>query len=310
MHSPSYSGAGAGAGGGDGSVPPAGALGPAGRAPGLLSRSLVPRAARSSGKEPRTPSSLVNPRMASMLCSREVLPPGLRSRWPASEKLPSAMAGAQPGRCMGGAGAGRTRPALSALQPAQKTASRGSKSAPPGATVQPEGDRTAAKSRERRQPRLRALEAGERRVRGRLGPGWSWSSARGWPGLGVLRLGARPPRLLPSPAPSSALAPPCSGAGPSPGSFPFLGVLAHPAGRGALGTFPLPSLHPPFTSWRPAVACLTGLGARLRGPASPRPARVGPTPSVPPPPGAQLPFSPHPDPRPPFFPPGSGPPLG
>ena len=39
-----------------------------------------------------------------MLCSREVLPPGLRSRWPASEKLPSAMAGAQPGRCMGSAG--------------------------------------------------------------------------------------------------------------------------------------------------------------------------------------------------------------
>lgn len=244
-----------------------------------------------------------------MLCSREVLPPGLRSRWPASEKLPSAMAGAQPGRCMGGAGAGRTRPALSASPPAQKTASRGSKSAPPGAAVQPEGDRIAAKSCERRQPRLCALEAGERRVRGRLGPGWSWSSARGWPGLGVLRLGARPPRLLPSPAPSSALAPPCSGAGPS----PVRPRGPHPPQprRRALGTFPLPSLRPPSTSWRPAVACLTGPGARLRlrGPASPRPAPVGPTPSVPPTPEAHLPPSapsPSPDPPSPRLPSSAG----
>lgn len=85
-------------------MPPSGALGQAGRAPSLLSRSFAPRAPRSAGKVPRIPSSLVNPRMASILCNREVLPPGLRSRWPASEKLPSAMAGAQPGRCMGGAG--------------------------------------------------------------------------------------------------------------------------------------------------------------------------------------------------------------
>lgn len=57
------------------------------------------------------PSSLVNPRMASMLCSREVLPPGLRSRWPASEQLASAMAGAKPGRCMGSAAGCRAPPA-------------------------------------------------------------------------------------------------------------------------------------------------------------------------------------------------------
>lgn len=98
---PSYSGTSLGAAGGDDSEPPAGALGQAGRTPSLGSRSFEPLELLSAGKVSRIPSSLVKPRMASMLCKRDVLPPGLRSRWPASEKLPSAMAGAQPGRCMG-----------------------------------------------------------------------------------------------------------------------------------------------------------------------------------------------------------------
>lgn len=101
VHSPSYSGTSPGAGGGEDSETPAGAFGQAGRAPNLGSRSFAPLELLSAGKGSRIPSSLVKPRMASMLCKREVLPPGLRSRWPASEKLPSAMVGAQPGRCMG-----------------------------------------------------------------------------------------------------------------------------------------------------------------------------------------------------------------
>lgn len=120
----------------------------------------------------------------------------------------------------------------------------------------------------------------------------------------------------PAPAPPLARTVVCPG--PSlqrGGSFP--GVLPLPqgpcppsrAGR-ALGAFPLPSLHPPSISWRPVVACLTGLGAWLRGPASLRPASVGPTPSVPRPLEALLPFSPLPYPRPACCPPGSGPPLG
>lgn len=100
-HSPSNSGTSPGAAGGEDSEPPAGALGQADRAPSLGSRSFEPLELLSAGKVSRIPSSLVKPRMASMLCKRDVLPPGLRSRWPASEKLPSAMAGGQPGRCMG-----------------------------------------------------------------------------------------------------------------------------------------------------------------------------------------------------------------
>lgn len=100
-HLPSYSGTSPGAAGGEDSEPSAGALGQAGRAPSLGSRSFEALELLSAGKVSKIPSSLVKPRMASMLCKRDVLPPGLRSRWPASEKLPSAMAGAQPGRCMG-----------------------------------------------------------------------------------------------------------------------------------------------------------------------------------------------------------------
>lgn len=76
-------------------------MGQAGREPSLGSRSFEPLELLSAGKVSRIPSSLEKPRMASMLCKRDVLPPGLRSRWPESEKLLSAMAGAQPGRCMG-----------------------------------------------------------------------------------------------------------------------------------------------------------------------------------------------------------------
>lgn len=75
-----------------------------------------------------------------MLCSREVLPPGLRSRWPASEKLPSAMAGAQPGRCMGSAGTpeGAARALRSAACLEDREQEAGSRPLP-GAVVQPEG---------------------------------------------------------------------------------------------------------------------------------------------------------------------------
>lgn len=44
---------------------------------------------------------MVNPRMASMLCSLDGFPPGLRAAGADSEKTPSAMASGAPGGCMG-----------------------------------------------------------------------------------------------------------------------------------------------------------------------------------------------------------------
>lgn len=66
----------------------------------------------SGGKAPSSPSSLVKPRIASMLCSLDGLPPGLRAAGAASEKAPSAMASGLPGGCM-------RRPARGSAAPLQ-----------------------------------------------------------------------------------------------------------------------------------------------------------------------------------------------
>lgn len=265
---PAYSGAGAGAGGGEGSAPPPGALGQAARAPGLLSRSLAPRAPGSVGKEPRIPSSLVNPRMASMLCSREALPPGLRSRWPAIEKLPSAMAGAQPGRCMGRAGSRRAPPALSAAPSALETEKKlevgVSRVRPSSPRAMDPRSSSAATLVE-----LRALEVGERSDRGRLGR--RRSPTVRLPGAGSQ--GAKACEAA-DPAPPLWLRtqplPPAAGR-----VFPW----PRPRARAALGTFHLPPVDPLQTRQTPGTrgGTFDRSGDRVWESAPPSPDSLGPT---------------------------------
>lgn len=229
-----------------------------------------------------------------MLCSREVLPPGLRSRWPASEKLPSAMAGTQPGRCMGSAG--RRKGAATLLGGADSSGDRrGSKSALPEFSRPTRGFPTQDQTR-RVTPAWAARAGGGRALRAPpprsqqasavLTPG-SW-------GPGRCRL---PARRGPSPSLDPA---PRSGEGLSlvQTQGPHRASLAGPALPNATSPFGS-APNTPNTRRGPAVGRLTGVGTRVLGPQSglnrehaldltPRPGLPPPLGSVP----AHLPLTP------------------
>lgn len=198
-----------------------------------------------------------------MLCSREVLPPGLRSRWPASEKLPSAMAGTQPGRCMGSAG--RRKGAATLLGGADCSGDRrGSKSALPEFSRPTRGFPTQDQTR-RVTPAWAARAGGGRALRAPpprsqqasavLTPG-SW-------GPGRCRL---PARRGPSPSLDPA---PRSGEGLSlvQTQGPHRASLAGPALPNATSPFGS-APNTPNTRRGPAVGRLTGVGTRVLGPQS------------------------------------------
>lgn len=204
-----------------------------------------------------------------MLCSREVLPPGLRSRWPASEKLASAMAGAQPGRCMGGRG--RLEGAARALGSAACFGERKEvRSRFPVRTSNPRGSDPRSSSKG---------DAGsgcERWIWARSPPAAAWvpvgvgSSDSPEQGLRVLkpesRLSPAPPlwpRTQPHPLYPSAR----SWAGLS--LVQPQGPLPATPGSGRTANIPPPTLDPLQTLQThrgPAVGRLTGLGIRVRGP--------------------------------------------
>lgn len=175
-----------------------------------------------------------------MLCSREVLPPGLRSRWPASEKLPSAMAGAQPGRCMGRAGGRRARPALSAAPSALETEKRLRDDASLVRPSNPMATDPRSSSAGDAGGAALAGGGGERSARGRLGHCRSRRCDSRELGLRGLKaaspLTPAPPLWLPTQSPPP---PPRSGRIPQAGAAPLVFLFpqtlqTHPGASGGV----------------------------------------------------------------------------